>query len=99
MFTFVELEPFARARENLLDDAEFTRLQFHLMAEPEAGHPGIGRLPQAALGCERPRQTRRGTGDLFSEAQFGRNRAGDDVCQKRAGQHQPQGVTGTEAMV
>ena len=36
MFTFVELEPFTRVRDALLDDAEFARLQFHLMAEPEA---------------------------------------------------------------
>jgi hypothetical protein len=74
MFTFVELEPFARARETLLDDAEFARLQFHLMAEPEASgqcHSGVGRLPQAALGGQWPRQTRRFAGDLFSEAAFG----------------------------
>ena len=39
MFTFIELEPFARARarEALLDDSEFTRLQLHLLAQPEAG--------------------------------------------------------------
>lgn len=37
MFTFVELEPFARAREQLLDDDEFARLQLHMIAQPEAG--------------------------------------------------------------
>lgn len=37
MFTFIELEPFARAREALLDGGEFARLQLHLLAQPEAG--------------------------------------------------------------
>ena len=37
MFTFIELEPFARAREALLDDGELTQLQLHLLAQPEAG--------------------------------------------------------------
>ncbi len=37
MFTFVELEPFARARIQLLDDDEFSRLQLHLIAQPGAG--------------------------------------------------------------
>ena len=37
VFTFIELEPFARAREQLLDDGEYTRLQLHLIAQPEAG--------------------------------------------------------------
>lgn len=37
MFTFIELEPFARAREAMLSDSEFARLQMHLMAQPEAG--------------------------------------------------------------
>lgn len=37
VFTFIELEPFARAREQLLDDSEFARLQLHLIAQPEAG--------------------------------------------------------------
>ena len=37
MFTFIELDPFARAREALLDDGEFARLQIHLLAQPEAG--------------------------------------------------------------
>ena len=37
MFTFVELEPFARMRERLFDDDEFTRLQRFLIAEPQAG--------------------------------------------------------------
>ena len=57
MFTFVELESFARAREALLDDTEFTRLQFHLMAEPEAGDviPGSG-------GCRKLRWAASGRG-------------------------------------
>ena len=37
MFTFIELEPFARAREAMLSDSEFAGLQMHLMAQPEAG--------------------------------------------------------------
>lgn len=37
MFTFVKLEPFARARERLFDDDEFTRLQRFLIAELQAG--------------------------------------------------------------
>lgn len=57
MFTFVELEPFTRVRDALLDDAEFARLQFHLMAEPEAGDviPGSG-------GCRKLRWAARGRG-------------------------------------
>lgn len=37
MFTFIELEPFARVRDDLLDDDEFLRLQRFLIAEPQAG--------------------------------------------------------------
>ena len=37
MFTFIELVPFMRAREAMLDDEEFARLQLHLLAQPEAG--------------------------------------------------------------
>jgi hypothetical protein len=37
MFTFIELEPFARAREALLDDGEFAQLQMYLLAQPDAG--------------------------------------------------------------
>ncbi|MBI4191043.1 MAG: hypothetical protein HY525_10960 [Betaproteobacteria bacterium] len=37
VFTFIELKPFARVREQLLDDDEFARLQLHLIAQPEAG--------------------------------------------------------------
>ena len=37
MFTFIEPEPFARVRAQLLDDDEFARLQLHLIAQPEAG--------------------------------------------------------------
>jgi putative component of toxin-antitoxin plasmid stabilization module len=37
MFTFIELDPFARAREAMLDDSEFARLQMHLLTQPEAG--------------------------------------------------------------
>lgn len=37
MFTFIELDPFARVREALLDDSEFARLQLHLLAQPDAG--------------------------------------------------------------
>ena len=37
MDTFIEMESFARAREKLLDDAEYTRLQLYLLEQPEAG--------------------------------------------------------------
>ena len=37
MFTFIELEQFARAREAMLDDSEFAQLQLHMMTQPEAG--------------------------------------------------------------
>ena len=45
MLTFIELEPFARAREAMLDDSELSRLQMHLLAQPEAGDviPGSDR--------------------------------------------------------
>ena len=44
MFSFVELEPFSRARAVLLDDDAFALLQRYLMAEPQAGDviPGSG---------------------------------------------------------
>ncbi len=37
MFTFIELQPFARVREAMLDDLEFARMQDYLMAHPQAG--------------------------------------------------------------
>lgn len=37
MFTFIELQPFARVRESMLDDGEFARMQEYLMANPKAG--------------------------------------------------------------
>jgi hypothetical protein len=37
VFTFIELEPFARARERLFDDDDFRRLQRFLIAESQAG--------------------------------------------------------------
>ena len=37
VFTFIELEPFARARMQLLDDDEFAQLQLYLIAQPAAG--------------------------------------------------------------
>lgn len=45
MLTFIELEPFARAREAMLYDSELSRLQMHLLAQPEAGDviPGLDR--------------------------------------------------------
>lgn len=57
MFTFIELEPFARAREALLDDSEFTRLQLHLLAHPEAGDVIPG-----ADGCRKLRWSLAGRG-------------------------------------
>lgn len=57
MFTFIELETFARAREVLLDDGEFSRLQLHLLAQPEAGDviPGSD-------GCRKLRWALKGRG-------------------------------------
>ena len=57
MFTFIEREPFARAREALLDDSEFTRLQLHLLAHPEAGDVILG-----ADGCRKLRWSLAGRG-------------------------------------
>ncbi len=37
MFTFIELAPFANARDDLLPDEEFGTLQRFLIAEPLAG--------------------------------------------------------------
>ena len=37
MFTFIELQPFTRVREAMLDDGEFARMQEYLMAHPQAG--------------------------------------------------------------
>ena len=44
MFSFVELEPFSRARAVLLNDDALALLQRYLMAEPQAGDviPGSG---------------------------------------------------------
>ena len=57
MFTFIELEPFARARETMLDDGEFARLQMHLLAQPEAGDVIPG-----ADGCRKLRWALAGRG-------------------------------------
>lgn len=37
MHSFIELDSFARAREELLNDEEYTRLQLYLLAQPDAG--------------------------------------------------------------
>jgi len=44
VFSFVELEPFSRARAVLLNDDALALLQRYLMAEPQAGDviPGSG---------------------------------------------------------
>jgi hypothetical protein len=57
MHTFVELNSFARAREELLDDEEYARLQLYLLAQPEAGDviPGSD-------GCRKLRWALRGRG-------------------------------------
>ncbi len=57
MFSFVELEPFSRARAELLDDEALARLQLYLMAEPQAGDviPGSG-------GCRKLRWAASGRG-------------------------------------
>jgi len=57
VFSFVELEPFSRARAGLLDDEALARLQLYLMAEPQAGDviPGSG-------GCRKLRWAASGRG-------------------------------------
>lgn len=58
LLTFVELTPFARAREAYgMDDAEFAQLQAAMLAEPEAGNviPGSG-------GCRKMRWRAPGRG-------------------------------------
>lgn len=57
MFTFIELEPFARSRAQLLDDDEFARLQLHLIAQPAAGDV----IPGSA-GCRKLRWALPGRG-------------------------------------
>ena len=57
MFTFIELEPFARARDAMLGDSEFARLQMHLLAQPEAGDVIPG-----ADGCRKLRWALSGRG-------------------------------------
>ena len=57
VFTFIELEPFARAREALLDDSELSKLQLHLMTRPEAGDVIPG-----AEGCRKMRWSLAGRG-------------------------------------
>ena len=44
LYTFIELEPFARVRDELLDDEAYGRLQAFLMLTPDAGSvvPGSG---------------------------------------------------------
>ena len=37
MFTFIELQPFARVRESMLDDRELARMQHYLMANSTVG--------------------------------------------------------------
>jgi hypothetical protein len=37
VLTFIELAPFATVRDKYLDDDEFAALQWHLIAQPEAG--------------------------------------------------------------
>lgn len=58
LLTFIELAPFARARETYdMDDTEFAELQAALLAEPEAGDviPGSG-------GCRKLRWRAAGRG-------------------------------------
>ena len=57
VFTFIELQPFARVRESMLDDGEFARMQEYLMAHPKSGDvvPGSG-------GCRKLRWAPSGRG-------------------------------------
>lgn len=57
VFTFIELQPFARVRETMLVDEEFARMQEYLIAHPKAGDviPGSG-------GCRKLRWALSGRG-------------------------------------
>lgn len=57
MLTFIELAPFAAARERYLDDEEFAELQWHLIADPEAGDL----IPRSG-GCRKLRWSLEGRG-------------------------------------
>lgn len=57
MFQFIELQPFAAARDQYLTDDEFVSLQIYLATNPDAGDviPGSG-------GCRKMRWAVRGRG-------------------------------------
>lgn len=58
MFEFIELAPFARAREAYgMDDAEFAQLQAALLADPDAGD-----VIPASSGCRKLRWRAPGRG-------------------------------------
>lgn len=58
MFEFIELAPFARAREAYgMDDAEFAQLQAALLADPDAGD-----VIPASAGCRKLRWRAPGRG-------------------------------------
>jgi hypothetical protein len=58
MFEFIELAPFARAREAYgMDDVEFAQLQAALMADPDAGD-----VIPASSGCRKLRWRAPGRG-------------------------------------
>lgn len=81
MLTFIELEPFARVREALLDDSELSKLQLHLMT-----HPEVGDVIPGSEGCRKMRwswQTGWCTSNLLLAFDVRRDRTGNDVCEKR----------------
>lgn len=57
MFQFIEMHPFAAAREKYLDDDEFIALQVYLAANPEAGD-----VIPASGGCRKLRWALQGRG-------------------------------------
>ena len=57
MFTFVELQPFAAARDKYLSDEDFRSFQFYL-----AEHPEVGDVIAHSGGCRKVRWAAEGRG-------------------------------------
>jgi hypothetical protein len=57
VFTFIELQPFARVRESMLEDGEFARMQEYLIA-----HPAAGDVIAGSGGCRKLRWALSGRG-------------------------------------
>ena len=86
MLTFIELHPFAIARDKYLTDDEFAALQHYLVTRPHAGDIiPLGRMPEAEMGSRGARKAGRSAGNLFSASGAWSDRAGHDVCQERPG--------------